>query len=73
MEASEWTVVARIVARPGQVDALKALLAALVAPTRAEAGCIDYAFLQDAERPAHFVSIERWASAEAACSQPNEV
>lgn len=62
------TVVARIVARPERVDALQALLASLVVPTRAEAGCLDYGFYQDADHPTHFVSIERWTSASAAAA-----
>jgi len=65
MDANEITVVARIVARADQVDGMRKLLTSLEAPTRAEAGCLGYAFFQDAERPTHFISIERWASAAA--------
>ena len=60
------TVVARIVARADRAEAMAGILAALVAPTRAEPGCIDYAFFRDTERPTHFLSVERWTSAEAA-------
>jgi len=63
---TELTVVARIVALPDKVDAMRVVLTSLVEPTRAEAGCVSYVFLQDSERPTHFISIERWASAAAA-------
>lgn len=64
----EVTVVARIVARADCADAMAAVLAGLVAPTRAEPGCIEYAFFRDAERPTHFLSVERWNGAEAAAA-----
>lgn len=63
---AEVTVVARIVALPDKVDAMRELLISLVAPTRAESGCVSYAFFQDAERSTDFISIERWTSAAAA-------
>lgn len=62
----EVTVVARIVARVDAADAMAAVLGGLVAPTRAEPGCIEYAFYRDAERLTHFLSIERWRDIEAA-------
>lgn len=65
MNANEITVVARIVAQADRVAAMRELLDALVAPTRAETGCIEYAFFQDAEYPTHFISIERWTNAAA--------
>lgn len=68
MNDSTITVVARIVALPGEIDAMRSLLASLVAPTRAEPGCISYGFFQDAERATHFLSVERWASAAAAAA-----
>lgn len=65
MNANEIAVVARIVAKADQVHGMRTLLTSLEAPTRAEAGCLSYAFFQDAQRPTHFISIERWASAAA--------
>lgn len=64
----EVTVVACIVARAESADLMAAVLSALVAPTRAEPGCIEYAFFRDTERPTHFLSVERWRNAEAAAA-----
>ncbi|MEL6675942.1 MAG: putative quinol monooxygenase [Bacteroidota bacterium] len=36
----------------------------LLAPTRQEAGCINYDLHQDLEDPTHFVFYENWESAE---------
>ena len=56
------TIVAHARAKPGQVaDALE-LLRGLIAPTRAEAGCINYDLYQSADDPALFVFYENWAS-----------
>ena len=57
---------ATLVARPDTVDATRDALAALVAPSRAEAGCAQYDLYQSADDPARFQTVERWASAEAA-------
>lgn len=54
-------VVAILVARPGHEAALADILAACVAPSRAEAGCRAYALHRDRDRPGRFVFIERWA------------
>ena len=56
------TVVARLKARPGQEEALGAMLRALLAPTRAEAGCIAYDLHRSHEEPGLFVFTESWAS-----------
>ena len=68
MNAGEVTVVARIVALPESIEALRSVLRSLIEPTRAEVECVSYAFFQDAERPTHFISIERWTSAAAAAA-----
>lgn len=62
MEKETVWVVARVTARPDQIDALKAILLELIAPTRLEAGCISYQLLQNSADPAEFTFIERWVS-----------
>ena len=56
------TIVARIKARPGQENALATELAKLVAPTLAEAGCLQYDLHRDLEDPANFLFFENWAT-----------
>ncbi|UFN46819.1 antibiotic biosynthesis monooxygenase [Roseomonas sp. OT10] len=57
-------VVAESWARPGQEEALRAVLQAAVAPTEAEAGCLEYRLHEDLAQPGHFVFVEEWESAE---------
>lgn len=56
------TLVADIRAKPGQTEALRDLLAGLVAPTRAEEGCVRYDLHVDQESPDRFVLLEDWKS-----------
>ncbi|GAA4649768.1 putative quinol monooxygenase [Kistimonas scapharcae] len=56
------TIVARIEARQGKVDQLKAALLKLIEPSRQEAGCLQYDLHQDNETPAVFVFYENWES-----------
>ena len=58
-------VVARLIALPGKVEALKAVLLELIEPTRQEAGCIKYELLQNDSDPTDFTFVEEWASHEA--------
>lgn len=55
-----YTIIGTVTARPDTREELLALLAAQVAPTRAEAGCIDYDFHTDAADPCVFVFYENW-------------
>ena len=55
-------VVARVVALPDQVEALKELLISLVEPTRQEPGCLYYELLQNQQDPTDFTFIEEWES-----------
>ena len=67
-------VLAHVSARPDSADALRALFAALLAPTRAEAGCIDYQVYEDVARPGVFITIECWrdqADADAHLASPH--
>lgn len=55
-------VVARVVALPDKVEALKAVLLALVEPTRQESGCLQYDLLQNQEDLTDFTFVETWES-----------
>lgn len=60
MSQNTVRVVARLIALPDQVEALKTLLLNLVIPTRQEAGCIKYELLQNKEDPTDFTFVEEW-------------
>ncbi len=53
-------VVARFVAKPGKEQALKAVLTALVPPTRRELGCYQFDLLENPLDPRDFCFVERW-------------
>jgi quinol monooxygenase YgiN len=57
------TVIARFRAKSGQQSRALETLRALLAPTRVEAGCINYDLHQSIEDPALFVFYENWESA----------
>ena len=56
------TVVATFQARPGKETELKNALIGLVAPTRKEAGCLNYDLHVSPEDPAKFLFHENWTS-----------
>jgi quinol monooxygenase YgiN len=62
MNAKTITVVATFQAKPGQEVELKKALLGLVAPTRLEAGCINYDLHILPEDPAKFLFHENWTS-----------
>ena len=62
MSAKTITVVATFQARPGKEAALKKALIGLVAPTRQEAGCLNYDLHALPEDPAKFLFHENWTS-----------
>jgi len=62
MSAKLVTVVATFHAKPGKETELKAALTALVAPTRQEAGCLNYDLHILPEDPAKFLFHENWTS-----------
>jgi quinol monooxygenase YgiN len=64
-EAGTLHVVARFIARPDSVDALKALLVGMLAPTREEEGCLMYELLQCQTDPTDFTFVEEWTDAAA--------
>lgn len=58
------TVVATFQARPGKAAELRSALIALVAPTRLEAGCLNYDLHVAPDDPARFLFHENWTSKE---------
>lgn len=54
------TIIGTVVAKPETRAELQEILAAQVAPTRAEAGCVNYDFHADASDPCVFVFYENW-------------
>lgn len=56
------TIVANIRANPGRIDLVQAELEKLIAPTRAEEGCVQYDLHRDNDDPAHFMFYETWES-----------
>lgn len=53
-------VVARYLAQAGKEEELKAVLSALIAPSRREIGCYQYDLLRNATDPRDFCFVERW-------------
>jgi quinol monooxygenase YgiN len=56
------TVIAHVRAKPGQESRVRQLLEGLLAPTRAETGCMNYDLHQSQTDPALFVFYENWES-----------
>lgn len=56
------TVVATFQAKPGKEAELKKVLIGLVAPTRQEAGCLNYDLHTLPEDPSKFLFHENWTS-----------
>ena len=57
-----YTIIGTVTALPETREELATLLAAQVAPTRAEEGCINYDFHVDPGDPCVFVFYENWTS-----------
>lgn len=53
-------VVARVIALPDKVEAVKSILIGLIEPTRQEEGCITYELLQNYQAPTDFTFVEEW-------------
>ena len=62
MNNASLRVVARITAKADKVSEVRAILLGLVAPTRAEEGCVVYELLQNRSDPTDFTFVEEWAS-----------
>ena len=63
--AESVQVVAVVVARAGQADAVVQAIRTIVAATQGEAGCRSYVPHRDVQDPNRFVFIEHWDSQEA--------
>jgi quinol monooxygenase YgiN len=62
MNTTSLTVVAQIKAQPGKEDLVRQELLFLVAPSRKDAGCLNYDLHQALDNPAHFLFHENWSS-----------
>jgi quinol monooxygenase YgiN len=56
------TVIATMRAKPGQEARTRQFLLSLLAPTRAEAGCINYDLHESTETPGKFMFHENWTN-----------
>lgn len=65
MAEGKVTVIARARAKAGLEEQVRQEITALIAPTRAEPGCINYDLHQSAADPALFMLYENWVSMEA--------
>ena len=65
MKTPGCTIIGTVVAKPEKRDELMRVLAAQVAPTRAEPGCINYDFHCDKSDPNIFIFYENFVSKEA--------
>ena len=63
--AESLKVVAHIRAKPGKRDKLEKAQLAVIEPTRAEEGCLEYELFVSAENPDQFTFVETWASPDA--------
>ena len=64
MTKNKVTVVAFVKAKRGAESSVKQILTGLLAPTRAENGCINYDLHQSSEDPSEFLFYENWESKE---------
>jgi quinol monooxygenase YgiN len=62
MNAKSVTVLAHIKAKPGKERQVRQELLSLVAPSRKDAGCLNYDLHQALDNSAHFLFHENWAS-----------
>src|SRR3970040_1937481 len=64
MADTTLTVVARIKAKPGQEARVRQELTKLLAPTRAEQGCLNFDMHVSTENPGEFLFYENWTTEE---------
>ena len=62
MNAKSLTVVAQITAKPGKEGQVRQELLAMIAPSRKDAGCLNYDLHQATDNPARFMFHENWTS-----------
>ena len=65
MAESKVTVLARIKAKSGMEEEVRAAATSLLAPTRREAGCLEYVLHEGADDKSALMFYESWASKEA--------
>lgn len=61
----DYYVIAELVAKPGEADALRGVLVPFVAGARREPGCKHYSLLEDNSQPGRFLTFETWVDAAA--------
>lgn len=59
---TQLTIIANLYVNPEHLAETKNQLIQLLAPTRAESGCLAYQLEQDNQDPYHFIFYERWQS-----------
>ena len=52
------------IAKPDGIEKMKELLTAMVIPSKAEKGCIQYAIYQYENKPEKFMAVETWENEE---------
>ena len=62
MAQDKVTVVASFKAKAGMEDTVRGAIEAVIPPTRAESGCINYDLHQSSEDPSCFMLYENWIS-----------
>ena len=62
MNAKSLTVIAQIKAQPGKEAQVRQELLSLVAPSRKDAGCLNYDLHQAQDNPTLFLFYENWTS-----------
>ena len=65
MAKTPFNFIAHFKAKPGHEDDVHRILDAMVAPTRAEPGCVNYDLHRLIDDPSRFVLYEGWHSKEA--------
>ena len=60
-----YYVIAELVSKPDQADALRAIMVPFVAGARKEPGCLHYSLLEDLKQPGRFLTFETWANEDA--------
>lgn len=63
--SKQVTVIATMTAKADKIEEFAAVFAALVSPSRAEEGCLNYDLHQSNSNPAVWVMYENWRSQEA--------
>jgi quinol monooxygenase YgiN len=61
-QSAPLTIIATMRAKPGQEARARELLLSLLAPTRAEAGCINYDLHECTATPGQFMFHENWTT-----------